>query len=171
MYGTNKELNFRSRKAYTSWVHEKYRIDSTRLFYIAKNSYSNFIHLVVESKLDYFYGIFENDSIVLRKSNYLEKNESCIRRVLGEINTISKNNSNKVLQLKDTTFKSLTFYNIVSDIQLKMQNDNRKKIILIFSYKAGTITRNDFEQIQTAVEQIQGYDLLIISLDNLYDLT
>ncbi|HEY6505554.1 MAG TPA: hypothetical protein VIZ28_16380 [Chitinophagaceae bacterium] len=169
VYGVNKNIAFKGLQEYKNYVEEKYKIDVNNLFYIDQDSYNEFISLVIETKSDYFLGIFLNDSIQVKKSGFLKENESCSGRVMEEIRNASGGIS-AVSTTKNETFKTQSFTNIVTKIPLQFSKDGRKKIVLIFSYRAGAIHKKDFVQIQNLLESRSDYDLDIISLDKLYDL-
>lgn len=167
VYGVNKEIKFKSLNEYRDYVSSKYHIDLTKFYYLDSNSYYDFINLVIQTKTDYFFGTFLNDSTEIKKSDYLTKNESCVGRVLKEINYSAKENN--PLKVKNESLKTHSFVNITTTAPLQFSNDNRNKIVLIYSYKAGTINKNDFIQIQNLVNSTTTHDLVILSIDNVFD--
>jgi hypothetical protein len=169
VYGVNKEIEFKTLTDYRNYVKAKSQIDLSKFYYIDSSSYYDFINLIVQAKTDYFFGTFINDSTVIKKSDYLMENESCVGRVLKEIN-YPKNESSQILTVKNESLKTHVFVNVITNQPLQFYNDNKKKIVLVYSYKGGTIKKNDFIEIQNIVNSTETYDLVILSLDKVFDL-
>lgn len=169
VYGVNKNLAFKSLKDYEEYVRKKYEIEVKNLYYLDQNNYYGFLEQIIDNKIDYFLGIFLNDSSQIQKSDFLMQNESCGGRILKEIQSIS-DNPEGVSKIRNEVLKKYSFINMIEKTGLLFSNNGKKKIVLIFSYKAGLINKNDFVQIQNMINSTSGYELAIISIDKLYDL-
>lgn len=169
LYGINKEITFSNKKDYLEYVQKKYKFNANNLYYADERSYDNFMNNIAQNHVDYFYGIFLNDSIKVKKSMFLSENESCRGRILNEMNSVSKNIASENTE-KDNVFSINTFYNVSTNKPLNFKTGSHKKLVLIFSYKFGQLREKDFEEIENLVNQNKEYDLYIISADRIYDL-
>lgn len=169
IYGVNKKIAFSNKKDYLKYVQKKYRFNVNNLYYADEKGYDNFMNSIAQNHVDYFYGIFLNDSIKVKKSMFLSENESCRGRILNEMNSVSKNIASENTE-KDNVFSINTFYNVSTNKPLNFKTGSHKKLVLIFSYKFGQLREKDFEEIENLVNQNKEYDLYIISADRIYDL-
>jgi hypothetical protein len=164
-YGMNKNIEFKSQQEYENYVFKKYKIKAETIYYSDAQSFSPFLSSVVEKKVDYFYGIFQNDSLELRRSSNLLANQSCSARVLHEINTAKIDGDSSVTV--NNIFKKLTFLNLSSHEKLNLTRGKKHKVILVFSYKAGLVRKDDFERVERLLSSMPDYELIVISLDRI----
>ena len=168
-HGTNKYVQFNDLGDYRNYISTKYKVDINKVYYIAKDSYNRFCNLVVAKKVDYFYGAYTNDTTEVQKSDYLKENESCLGRVIKEINSSPEEQQfNK--KIKNFTFKEFSFLSIVNNTPFEFLNNGKKKIFLIYSYKTGTLRMNDFIQIENLIKSTSNRELVIITIDDVFDL-
>ena len=168
MYGVNKNIKFKNTNDYTYYLSKNYHFNIENLYYAQnETSYKELATDIINKHTDFFYGIFLNDTTQIKKSDFLIENESCRSRILKEINSMHKNNTPLNTQ-NNTLFKKNSFKNIVTDKPINLSANNRKKVVLVFSYKLGTLKENDFKEIEKLLFKNE-YDLYIISLDRVHD--
>lgn len=169
VYGVNKNKKFNNINEYTSYINENYNFSTQDVYYANDESvYNELVMDIITSHTNFFYGIYINDSIRVKKTDFLKENESCRGRILKEISNISEDPESTRLE-KTTIFKDNLFKNIVTNKPLNLNTANRKKVILVFSYKLGTLLDKDFKEIKILLAE-KKYDLYIISVDRIHDL-
>jgi hypothetical protein len=99
----------------------------------------------------------------------LIKNESCSYSILNAINTIPKE-LNSTNTEKNDFFVRNSFFNILNDEPLNLNSIEKKKIILIFSYTMGRMTKSDFAEIEKLFIVNKKFDLYILIVDRVFDL-
>lgn len=169
VYGINRNIEFIDRPSYIEFLKKKHHFDFKNMYYANDETYNNFIYTIADSKIDYFYGVFINDSVKINKSKFLSENQSCRGRIMGEIE-----NANSNLREEDFTIDYLLlknkFYNIIDDQPLKLDFNKKKIIFLIFSYKMGSLRKKDFEEIEKLFNNKKDYVLYILNIDRIEDL-
>lgn len=163
IYGINKDISFQSLNEYKNFITSRFEINVNQLYLIEPTHYNSFMDWVIQNKVDYFAGIFLDDSTQIRKSEHLLQNQSCTGRVLAEIKNAET--LTPVATQQSMPLKTFSFYNAVTKEPLTFTDNNRKKIVLVFSYKSGTLNKKDFKEVQALVEAKPGFELWIISLD------
>lgn len=168
VYGVNKNKEFRNIDEYISYISRQYHFSLKNLYYADDEATYNALAMdIADSHTDFFYGIFINDSTQIKKTDFLKINESCRGRIMNEI-SIPTDKHADLLQ-KTITFKGNSFKNSITGQSMDLNTSNRKKIILLFSYKLGSLREKDFKEIEKLLTE-KGYDLYIISLDRIHDL-
>jgi len=166
-YGTNRNLEFKSLTDYKNYISKKYALDLHNLYYLSGKDYETFLGYVVENKLDYFLGTFENDSTQFKKSAFLRDNQSCYGRIRIEVNNLSSlENLNKI---SNPIIKNTGLLNINTHKRLDFVSGNRK-VILLISYKMGNVHKKDFNKLEDLIKNLGNYELCVISLDRIFDL-
>lgn len=160
-YQVNKEIQFESREDYKNIAETKYKIKPANLFYTSRSDYLRLIELINLRKVDYFYGIFTDETTKLRASNYLNDNQSCRGRIMKEMQSKSGN------IIRDSLFQKISFYNIINANRSIFPN-GKHRIVLIFGHTQGLLKRKDFKEIQDIVLKNPKFELFIISLDPIY---
>ncbi|WP_175620879.1 hypothetical protein [Chryseobacterium schmidteae] len=168
VYGVNKKIEFKNRKEYISHLQNKYNFNLKNLYYADEKSYDNLINHIVTNDLNYFYGIVLNDSIQIKRSGLI-KNESCSYSILNEMNAVPKE-LNSTNTEKNNFFVKNSFFNILNDEPLNLNSNERKKIILIFSYTMGQLRESDFVEIEKLFIENRKFDLYILTVDRVFDL-
>ncbi len=168
VYGVNKKIEFKNRKEYTSHLQNKYNFNLKNLYYADEKSYDNLINHIVTNDLSYFYGIVLNDSIQIKRAGLI-KNESCSYSILNAINTIPKELNSTNTERNDFFIRN-SFFNILNDEPLNLNSNERKKIILIFSYTMGRMNKSDFAEIEKLFIANKKFDLYILTVDRVFDL-
>ena len=167
IFGANKDKKFSSIKEYRAYMKAMYSFDQKQFYYADQKNYDSLLYYVAGNKIDYLLGIFENDSIEYKKSLFLDDNESCIGRIVNEIEVISK--SGKSEKIRNDFFHNNRFINLENQQILDMQSSKTKKVILVVSYKLGRIHKNDFTKIEEIVNQQMDYELIVLSLDKVFN--
>jgi|CXWL01.1.fsa_nt_gi hypothetical protein len=166
-FGANKDKTFSSIEEYKAYIKDKYRFDQKQFYQADKRSYDSLLYYVAENKIDYLLGIFENDSTEYKKSVFLGDNESCVGRIANEVELISK--SIHTEKIRNDFFHNNQFINLENQQILDMRYSKTKKIILIVSYKLGRIHKNDFIKIQEIINHKADYELIVLSLDKVFE--
>jgi len=166
-YGTNKTLEFKSLTDYKKYISKKYDIDLHNLYYLSGKDYGTFLGYVVENKLDYFLGTFENDSTQFKKSAFLRDNQSCYGRIRTEVSGLNTlENLNKI---SNPIIKNTSFLNINTQKRLDFV-PGKRKVVLLISYKMGNVHKKDFNKLEALIKNLGNYELCVISLDNISNL-
>lgn len=162
VYGVNKNHHFETKQKYLEYINKKYQIDAKKVFLIPKDKHNEFMNMVIENKVDYFYGIYLNDSTRFAKTDKILLNQSCYGRILDEIKSSSTINRKTE---KDMNLKKIDFYNLLTNEKLNLNNSETKKILLLFSVKFGRLRNKDFKEITKLIKGNEDYELKIISVD------
>jgi hypothetical protein len=112
-----------------------------------------------------YYGSFINDSVEIKKSDFLEQNKVCMGRVLKEIETNS-GEINDSLLVKNFQFKQYRLFNAKTGEQLNLNSNNKLKVFLIYSYSFGNYFNSLYKDL--AVFSKRNHNKLyiyVISLD------
>ena len=119
--------------------------------------------MVVQQKIDYFYGIFVNKAQKIKKSSYLKENESCVSRIQNEI---KKGYLGGQIFENDSFFLHNSLISFNGNQRILFSN-SYKTVVLLYSYKQGVLNRSDFKLIKEQITEM-GYKLVIISIDPVY---
>lgn len=162
IYRVDREVEFESIEEYRNSLEKKYRINPDRLYYTTKSDYHKFADALIYSKANYLYGVFVSDTIKILPSKFFLENQSCQGRVIKEI---ERQTDTLVL---DSLFKHVFFQNISTGDQLKIDNNGKKKVVLIFGHTQGLLRRKDFVEVQKLMDSRQDCELYILSVDPVY---
>ena len=166
-YGTNKTLEFKSLTDYKNFISKKYDIDLHNLYYLNGKDYDTFTNYIVEKKVDYFLGTFENDSTQFLKSAFLRDNQSCYGRIRTEVSGLNAlENLNKI---SNPILRNTDLLNINTQKRLDFV-PGKRKVILLISYKMGNVHKKDFNKLEDLIKNLGNYELCVISLDNISNL-
>lgn len=163
VYGLNKTIDFKDRTAYYQYAQKHYAIDPSHFYVIDSASYFPFISEVIGSKTISYFTTFLNDSTEVAKSAHLVELPGCLARVQAEMKAM--NETGNLPTIENKTFRRYLFYNAANQHRLMLSADTTKKMILVFSYKAGKVTKDDFIKAQQLVRSDNRYRLYIISID------
>ncbi len=163
-YGINKNIDFQHLNEYKDYAVRNYHIDTNKLYFIGRDNYNSFITEVSMSGADLFFGTFLNDSTEIKKSSSLTENQSCSGRVLSEItgNTVNIHAATQ----RNNLLKTNVLYNSTTNQPLSFAN-NKIKVVLLYSYKSGSIRKQDFQEIQQIIDKTTTHDLAIVAIDYL----
>ena len=162
IYHVNKEVHFNSIEEYKQAAENKYGLNTAHIYYPPESDYQYLVNLIIARKIDYFYGIFPNDSSSFIFSEFLGNNESCLGRILKEIENPDH------LVRKDELFKQTSFFNLSTGEPISFKNSGKKKLVLIFAHTQGLLKKKDFLEIQKFVKDKDEYELVIVSIDPVY---
>lgn len=170
----NREFSFSTQSDYYNYLVNKRGFPKEQILFLDSGSYINFGKkvLIEESPMVYF-GSFLNDSISLKKSNYLKNNQACIGRMKGEI---EKNLSivfyaDSIIESK-INLANFNFYFLNDKKKFgNVNNKKRIKIFLLYYYPFGTLYDKLYKEIEeTYLNNIEKMDLYIICVDPVYAL-
>jgi hypothetical protein len=170
-YGLNKKKNFANREEYINFLTEKKKFPLSNMLFPDSSSYLPFITSLVEKHLSVYYGSFLNDSTELVKSDELQKNLSCMGRILTDMNNgLSNMQTLNDSLIKRTDLKDYRFLSISTNELYKM-NDSKKrlKIFLAYSYGLGSYFDSFYKAtLDFAAKHKDEVELKIILMDQMY---
>ena len=162
VYHPKKVVQFDDLEDYKITADKKYKINTENLYYISDSAYSSFINLIITQDIDYFYGIFIDDTSKIISSPFLKENPGCRGRIISELDISS------YTKTRDEIFRQFQFVNISTGKTLKFTDNGKKKLVLIFAHTAGLMMRKTFVELQKEVKRRSDYEVFIISLDPVY---
>jgi len=175
VYDVNQNHIFESLDHYVKFFEKSNNIRGDNLLYLDSSSHKKFLDEVVRQNFATYYGSFINDTIEIKKSDFLQENMGCMSRVLDEIKNSSMQNNfleNKSLFVKNENFKKNVFLYLKDNKQFHFNDASQKiTVFLIYSSQLGKLFKKDFQMLQKyATENKNGVELFIISIDECYNL-
>ena len=126
------------------------------------NTWVKWYEDVMERRVVYYYGIFDNDRLVANGSDLKDKN-SCFGSISSVINKSIGSSSSGVYQ--SSPLSDFSYYNLDGD---KVELDFSKDLIVYtYSYKLGKLSKNLDKLILDLKRNNLSYNFIIISLDNI----
>ncbi|MCP9753030.1 hypothetical protein EGI32_18925 [Ferruginibacter sp. HRS2-29] len=132
---------------------------------------ASYIPFGSSSSINLYYGCFINDSVSIKKSDFLLDNQSCIGRINKEIeNIIISRQIDSFAKDTGINLSRLNFLRLADDQKVKLVNGEKKlSIILIYMYAFGTYYKGLYKEITDVCKKYEQYcDLHIISMDPIY---
>lgn len=175
VYKVNQNHNFESLSNYADFFEKSNNISGDNLLYLDSTSHKRFLDEVVKQKLATYYGSFINDTIEVKKSDFLQENMGCMSRVLNEIKNSTTRDfflQNDSLFIKNENFTKNVFIYLKSNKQFQFNKTSKKlTVFLLYSTQLGELFKKDFQILQKyAIDNKNDVKLYIISIDKCYNL-
>jgi len=170
----NKPFAFKQKTEFIKHINKKKLFKIKQVLFIDKASYTKFIEeKLVDDSTSFYVGTYLNDSTVVKRSQFLNGNTSCSRRIEDEIKqNLTKNNFNdadlkQVSKLSDYTLRYLS-NNEVFDITADKKSS---KIFITYTYAYGKWYDNLYKEINN-LQQLnnQNTNVYLVCLDPIYNL-
>jgi|GEM_PF-5777534 len=162
VYGVNKDKSFKSKDRYTKYATKHTAVDNTRLLYLKDDDLNKFFGSISSRNIDYYYGTFIGDSLEIIKSDSFELNRSCGGRIVPELDSTL----NRKTSISNPVFKQVELFHMYDDSKFTFPAAPKKTVFFIYSYKMGSVHKNDFKSVNKFVEKHSDQmELFIISLD------
>lgn len=162
LYNPNSHKTFKSKKDYFTLIEKQYGIKPEDMYIPDSSDWNSFVAIIAGSKMDNYYGTFKASDSVFVKSDFLQQNESCMGRILGDISLYEQSGIAKA----DSFFYKIDFRSATDGHRIFPKN-NYRTLVFIFSYKQGKIPAKGLKEIQNKYRNNAGYQLLFISLDQI----
>lgn len=159
--GVNKEITYQSKQDYCDIIEKKYQIDTSQMIFIDENDKSDFMFLLREENISFFYGIVLGLKNKI-DDNYLTDVNNCVTRVSSLIESNLNQNEYKT---KPTRILNFNYFDIKNS---KVDIKNEKLILFIFSTKIGRENINkikDFINKFNTKNEYQDYQYRLICVD------
>jgi len=170
----NKPFSFKQKSDFIKHINKKKLFKINQVLFIDKESYAKFISEKLTQDSTVFYvGTYFNDSIIVKRSQYLHENTSCFGRIEQEI----KNNCSRI----DFNENELMHVSKMSGYNLKYLSDNKtfdinadkkaNKIFLTYSTHFGKWYDGLYKKINNIQKQNkQNASVYVVCLDPIYKL-
>ena len=170
----NRKFSFTTQSDYYNYLINKKGFSPNQILFPDSISYVEFGQkaLMTENPVIYL-GSFLNDSVSIKKSDFLKDNQACIGRMKGEI---EKNL--KIITYPDSIVQAninlskFSFYYLNDKKRFSISNSEKQlKIFLLYYYPFGTSYDKLYKEIEEAwLKNIAKTDLFIICVDPVYAL-
>ena len=170
----NRKFSFTTQADYYNYLVNKKGFSPNQILFPDSISYVEFGQKVLmkENPVIYF-GSFLNDSVSIRKSDFLKDNQACIGRMNGEIE-----NNLRITTYSDSIVQTIVnlskfnFYYLKDKKIFSVSNSKKQlKVFLIYYYPFGTMYDKLYKEIEEAcLKNIVKTDLFIICVDPVYAL-
>jgi hypothetical protein len=169
VYGFNKqEPKFSSRSEYLDFLERKKKIPRNALLIPDSASFTPLFTQIVNDRMGVFYGSFLNDTTILKKSENLKENLSCMGLILHNIKDNLKGlNTGQDTLLEKSNFNNFSFREATTNKVYKMNVSKKPlKIILLYSHSTGNYFTKLYKEILEFASEFESQvELKIISLD------
>ena len=170
----NRKFSFATQSDYYKYLVNKKEFSPNQILFPDSVSYIEFGQrvLMTENPVIYF-GSFLNDSVSIKKSDFLKDNQGCVGRMNGEIerNLKTTSFSDTMVQTNINLAKFKFYY--LNDKKRFSVSDSKKqlKIFLLYYYPYGTFYDKLYKEINEAcLKNITKTDIYIICIDPVYTL-
>jgi hypothetical protein len=164
-YRFNQPFSFGSKTAYLEYLKNRYAFPAEHVLYPDSISQTALANDIIKAKLAQYYGAFINDTLEVRKTDFLSENLSCIGRVLKEIENNSNNNyGNGIAINKD--FRNYHFKIAADDSDFVFRSNKKLKIFLLYAFAMGNYFDDFFQDIMNWTQnKNEKVEVFIIALD------
>jgi len=173
-YQFNRSFEFRSKMMYYDFLVKKKIFPPDHILYIDSASLFKFYeHKIKNDSYVIYQGTYINDSVSIKKSNFLADNKSCSGRIQQEIETNlkRKNLTNSELDFGSNISAYKMFYlknNLPYDEKV---NQHKKAIYLIYYFPLGTYYDAFYKEVFAITSQYESSaNLYIICIDPVWGL-
>ncbi len=170
-YHIGKEMSFKTKKDYLSYIEKKRIISAQHILYLDLISLEDFYSDKIKNDNSLVYqGSYLNDSVCIKKSFSLEENKSCSGRMVHEIkeNLLKQQYPDSVL-CKTKKLSSYKLYYLHNNESFVIEHNNKKlKVFLLYSYRLGSYYNRFYKQmLQLQTLNSSLIDIYLICIDRI----
>lgn len=172
-YHLNNSYDFKTKSKYLDAFNKKNIGESFNLLYIDSADYLRFyIHELSNDSTLAYLGCFLNDSIAIRKSEFLSDNTSCSGRIQNEIKTNLKMNIDSIkYNCKKAVISDYKFREVATGNIVNFNSEDEIKIILIYTTGFGSYYDDLYKWINNSKNESNSKSkVYFISIDPVYQL-
>ena len=173
-YQMNKPFTFKQKTEFINYLKKKKAFKLGQVLYLENESYAKFIHeKLTQDSTSFYVGNYFNDSMIVKRSQHLNENTSCIGRIEQEIrNDCSRNhfNENELMTVSKMSGYHLKY---LSDNKTFDINADKKanKIFLTYSTRYGKWYDGLYKEINDLQKKNnQNVSVYVVCLDPIYKL-
>lgn len=166
-YGFNRPFNYAGKHDFLAKLHQR-NIDSNCIYVTNPTGLNPLIYWLGTNNPPLYIGLFMNDSVMLKRSDFLKDNQSCMGRLENEI-------SQNLEQIRSNTavpFDTLAILNSIPMYQLssgKRRNSlisGKPTLFMYYLDGRGTYYDDLFKEVDRIYQQQKGtVDLVILCCD------
>ncbi|MBU3713540.1 MAG: hypothetical protein FGM46_01170 [Ferruginibacter sp.] len=168
-YGLQRPFRFDTKKDFLRVIEKENLFPSKNILYIDSSSVIDFFQdMVQKENISIYIGAYLNDTILIKRSDYLNENESCRGRIENEmlLNTYRKEYPDS-LKIKTKKFSSYKLCRLSNNSAFVIDKDLGKlTFFLLYSYSSGTYYRPLYQKaFELQHNNPDNIDIYIISTD------
>jgi hypothetical protein len=168
----DRKFSFKTLSEYYDYLINKKKFQPNQILFIDSISYAKFGQqvLMVENPMIYI-GSFLNDSVSIKKSDFLKDNQACIGRMKGEIeNNLGMTNYPDSMVETKINLANYNFFFLHDKNKFSLLNSKKSlKVFLLYYYPLGTYYDKLYKEIEDAcLKNIEKTELYIICVDPVY---
>jgi len=154
MYGLNKPMNFTTKEEYIDYVENKRKIKRSDILLVDSADFGSLWSKALKTKAGYYLGTYINDSVSVRRTDFLKENTTCLARVLDNISLGMKSRESLDSLTEPDNFNEFQFYECSSGEKYSMSNSEKPiKIFLLYQFSSGRLFDTSFREIFDFAEQ------------------
>lgn len=166
-YEFNRPFNYAGKHDFLNKLHQR-NIDSNFLFVTNHSSFTPLINWLGHNNPPIYIGTFINDSVMLKRSDFLKDNQSCMGRLEQEISQhlqLLQTNTPAALDTM-TLFNNIRLYQLSSGKQRSSLYTGKPTVVMFYLDAIGTYYDDLFKDIRKVSQQFQGeVDFLFLCCD------
>lgn len=173
-YQIGKQFDFKNKSSYLQNIERKNIFPADHILYIDSASYLRFVSEKIQQDSSVIYlGCFLNDSIIIKRSEFLNDNTSCAARMLNEIRSHAamKDFPDSML----SAVEKLSSYKLIrlgNGSLFTLNNETKKmNVFLNYTYQVGTYYDEFYKSImEIQKEHSPTMDVYVVCIDYLSNL-
>jgi hypothetical protein len=172
-YGLNRHYTYKKQQDYLDQITRENGLNASQLVYLDSASYSNLIFTNYSSfSLTPYLGSYFNDSVSVKKTDFLLDNEACVGRIEQETENILVSNRTDTFA-RDTLINlaRLNFFRLSDDRIIRLfDKDKKATIIMMYVYQFGSYYKNLFKAMEALrLKYEKDVNVYILTMDPIYE--